>query len=34
MAGWLKAWAEWRRGDAWGGLQLGEDVGDVGLVEG
>ena len=34
MAGWFKAWAERRRDDAWGGLQLGEDVGDVGLVEG
>ena len=32
--GWFKAWAEGRRGDAQGGLQLGEDVGDVGLVEG
>ena len=44
MAGWFKAWAERRRDDApsqsfgatsaQGGLQLGEDVGDVGLVEG
>ena len=34
MAGWFKAWAEGRRDDAQGGLQLGEDVGDVGLVEG
>lgn len=32
MAGWFKAWAEWRRDDAQGGLQFGEDVGDVGLV--
>ena len=32
--GWFKAWADRRRDDAWGGLQLGEDVGDVGLVEG
>ena len=30
--GWFKAWAERRRDDAQGGLQLGEDVGDVGLV--
>ncbi len=32
--GWFKAWAERRRDDAQGGLQLGEDVGDVGFVEG
>ena len=32
MAGWFKTWAERRREDAQGGLQLGEDVGDVGLV--
>ena len=42
--GWFKAWAERRRDDApsqsfgatsaQGGLQFGEDVGDVGLVEG
>ena len=29
-----KAWVERRRDDVQGGLQLGEDVGDVGLVEG
>ena len=34
MAGWFKAWAERRRDDAQGDLQLGEDVGDVGLFEG
>ena len=42
--GWFKAWSDRRRDDApsqsfgatsaQGGLQLGEDVGDVGLVEG
>jgi len=32
--GWFKVWAERRRDDAQGGLQLGEDVGDIGLVEG
>ena len=30
----FKAWAERRRADAQGDLQLGEDVGDVGFVEG
>ena len=29
-----KAWVERQPDDAQGGLQLGEDVGDVGLVEG
>ena len=30
----LNAWAERRRDDVQGGLQFGEDVGDVGLFEG
>ena len=30
----FKAWAERRRDDAQGGLQLRRHVGDVGLVEG
>ena len=32
--GWFMAWAERRRDDAQGGLQLGKDFGDVGLAEG